>query len=263
MKIIAATKPVKGAVVICHGFGEHDGSYGELTETLGRAGYAGAVYTQRGHGDLPDKQKGVISGYKAFLDDLAASIAAAREAYPSVPVMLYGHSMGGNIVTNYLLRRGQQGIACAVLESPWFGLYKKPNAVLTAAAKGLGAVSLNFAIINELTISDITSDPEKIEWIENDPLYHNRISMRMLSGILKGCAFAKKYASRLTVPVFIAFAENERVVSNAAILQFAGTAAAGTAVTLRGYESCHAIHNDVKRGVFHKDMIAFLDAQTG
>jgi alpha-beta hydrolase superfamily lysophospholipase len=82
----------------------------------------------------------------------------------------------------------------------------------------------------------------------------------MLTGILKGCGFALKYAPKMSVPLFVAFAEHERIVSNAAIMQFAASAAAGTAVTLRGYDSRHAIHNDTRREIFFKDLIAFFDA---
>jgi alpha-beta hydrolase superfamily lysophospholipase len=253
MKMTAAAGTVRGAAVICHGFGEHSGSYDELAGRLGQAGYASVVYTQRGHGELPEKQKGVIPGYRCFLDDLGAVIGLMAEKYPSSPVILYGHSMGGNIVANYLLRQGQTGITCAVLESPWFGLYKEPNILLSLAAKCLG----NLAVINKLNLSDITSDPEKADWIGNDPLYHNRISMRLLSGIMNGCAFALKNAPELSVPAFIAFAEHERIVSNGAIMRFAK--AAGTAP--KRYDSCHAIHNDVKREDFFTDMITFLNAR--
>lgn len=247
----------KGVVIVSHGFGEHSGSYGELAGRLERAGYGCVVFSQRGHGELPAKRRGVIPGYSSFIEDISARVAEVKEQKPNVPVALYGHSMGGNIAANFLLRQGQSGVACAVLESPWLGLYKKPGPVASGLAKCLGTLSPKFAIVNPLVLGDVTSDAEKADWLKNDPLYHNRISLRMFTGIKDGCSYALQNAPRLTAPTYIAFARDERIVSNPAILDFAK--AAGQTVTLKEYESCHAIHNDVKREDFFKDMIAFLD----
>ena len=247
----------RGVVLVSHGFGEHAESYNELKERLGQAGYGCVVFTQRGHGELPAKQRGVIPGYDCFLDDISAQIAVITEQNPGIPIVLYGHSMGGNIAANFLLRQGQAAVTCALLESPWFGLYMKPSPVVSGAAKVLGAISPKFAIVNPLIFSDITGDPAKADWLKNDPLYHNRISMRMFAGIKAGCTYALKNASRLTTPVYLAYAQNERIVSNPAILDFAK--AAGQSVTLKEYKSCHAIHNDMKREDFYGDMIDFLN----
>jgi alpha-beta hydrolase superfamily lysophospholipase len=245
-------------VILVHGFGEHAGSYDELAESLGQAGYTSAIYSQRGHGEMPDKQRGVIPSYLCLLDDLDVVTGAVREQTPAVPVALYGHSMGGNIAANYLLRNSQSGFACAVLESPWFSLYKEVSPLTSGLAKVVGAITSRAAIINKLAFSDITGDAEKAKAIENDPLYHNRISLRLFAGIKDGCAYALKNASRLTVPTFLAYAAQEKIVGNPAILQFAERA--GDIVTLKEYGCCHAIHNDVERKELYKDMIAFLDA---
>ena len=40
----------KGATVVVHGFGEHSGSYRDLTQSLTNAGYVSITFEQRGHG---------------------------------------------------------------------------------------------------------------------------------------------------------------------------------------------------------------------
>ncbi|MCL2695817.1 MAG: lysophospholipase [Clostridiales bacterium] len=256
---------VRGLVLICHGFGEHSGSYHELMERLAAAGYASLIFDQRGHGELsePDHKKrkkrlGVIPGYQSFLDDIDDVTAEIRRRLPNVPLALYGHSMGGNIAANYLLSRAQDDFSCVILESPWFGLTNSPNSFVIGLAKVLGTLSPKFAIYNKLTHTDITADEKQVGKIASDPLYHNRISMRMFAGIHKGCRYAVENAARLSVPTLLAYAGGERIVSNPAIAAF--HSACGPHVIAREYPSCHAIHNDSAKEKLYADIISFLNA---
>ena len=257
-------EPVKGTVIIVHGFGEHSGSYKELVEHLAQANYASVIFDQRGHGGfpeyLPEKREklcGIIPSYQSFLDDIDAVTDYIKQNNPDTPIVLYGHSMGGNIAANYLLTHRQSDFSCAVLESPWFGLYKEPNQFMYGIASILGRLSPGLAVVNKLSNSDVTSDKIKAEEMKNDPLYHNRISFRMLSGIKKACKYAINNAAQLSIPVYLAYAKHERIVSNQAIRDFHSSC--GSNVTIREYESCHAIHNDIKRDDFYTDIISFLD----
>jgi alpha-beta hydrolase superfamily lysophospholipase len=254
---------LKAVVLVVHGFGEHARRYTGLAERLSQAGYAAVILNQRGHGSLSDdtakrkKLQGIIPGYKSFLDDIESVHAYIKQMAPSAPLIIFGHSMGGNIAVNYLLSRNQADFACAVLESPWLGLYDEVSPITAAIVRLLGGISPNIAIIKKLSASDITSDKIKAEGIKNDPLYHNRISLRMFTGIRNGCAYALNNASRLSVPTFIAMAKNDVIVSNEAIRQFAEICANNA--TVKEYESRHLIHNDALREDFYRDIAAFMD----
>lgn len=252
-------KTPKGIVIVSHGFGEHYGVYVELARHLERAGYACILFDQRGHGVYPDNVKkrfGVIKSYQCFLDDIDAIAAQARNIMPNVPLILYGHSMGGNIVINYLLKVDSR-YACAVLESPWLGLSKGPSPLIISLVKLASHVVPDVTIVNKLTVSDISSDPVRSQCYVTDQLYHNRISLRMFTGIDNGCKYALENAARFPVPAFIAYAANERIISNKAILQFIDNAK--NIAEVRSYESCHAIHNDKKCEEYFQDVIAFLE----
>ena len=255
----------KGIVVICHGFGEHGAMYVEVAETLGQAGYACVLFDQRGHGAPHGtaaveggrtKHFGVTPGYGSFLDDVLSVTAAARQIAPGLPIALYGHSMGGNIVINTLLS-GSGGYACAILEAPWIGLYKEHSPLITGFARVAGKISPRLTTMNKLKPELLTSEPERMKNYLDDPLYHGRISFRMFTGISDGCSYAVKNAAKLPVPVFLAYAENDKVLSSDATLRFA--AAAGELAEVRGYGSRHAIHNDSARAEFFHDVIEFLD----
>jgi len=260
----AEGKREKGFVIVSHGFGEHADSYDELAGYLTRMGYACVLFDQRGHGRLEEqpggkrgKRQGVIPAYHSFLDDIDDVAAATRQTSPDAPLALYGHSMGGNIVLNYLLARGQSGFACAVLESPWLGLYKGINPLMVWLAAALGNLSSEIAIINKLKKSDVTDNEAKARERDKDPFYHNRISMRMFSGINGGCAYALSNAHRLAIPTYLAYAKNEKIVSNQATREFSG--ACGPNITMKEYDSHHAIHSDANRERYFQDVVDYLD----
>jgi len=254
----------KAIVVICHGFGEHSASYIELAETFWKAGYASVIHDQRGHGTPPEGVKawrGLIPNYQCFIDDVVSVTEAARKMSPDVPIILFGHSMGGNIVTSTLLKlppEQAKTYACAVLESPWFGLHVSPGIVMKCMVAILNRIAPKVTIVNKLNHEDLSSNKERAEGYLTDPLYHGVISMRMISGILKACGYALENADRLPVPVYLAYAGGEKVVSNTAIKEFAEKA--GDTVELKEYDSCHAIHNDDNRETYCRDVAAFFDA---
>jgi len=255
----SAESDIKGVVIVSHGFGEHSGMYVDAAERLSQAGYVCILFDQRGHGKPPDKRKkwfGIIPGYQSFLDDISAAVNTACQLAPGAPVALYGHSMGGNIVINALLRDCAK-CSCAVLEAPWLGLYKEKNPLIVGIARIAGRLSENLSVVNDLNPLVLTSDPERAEWYVKDPLYHGRISFRMFTGIKDGCSYGLANASQLPVPAFLAYASGDKVLSNEATLRFA--AEAGDMITLKEYDSLHAIHNDVIRDEFFRDVIDFLD----
>ncbi len=39
------------------------------------------------------------------MDDIADFLAQVATRYPKLPMFIYGHSLGGNLVLNFMLRR--------------------------------------------------------------------------------------------------------------------------------------------------------------
>lgn len=237
----------KGTVVVCHGFGEHIDRYRPLAEMLAAHAYTCILFNQRGHG--ANSTFGVIPDYETFLTDLTA---VANTAQKGVPLFLYGHSMGGNIAANYLLRGNQSGFAGAILESPWFDLCKPVPKPLVRLVSHLG----DFTINNGLSIADITRDTQCIAEMESDPLYHSRISMRLFAGIQEAGQWALAHANRLCVPTFLCYAGADKIVSISAIQTFAANAN----ITPKAYpDAYHALHSDWGKQVYFADMIQFLE----
>jgi len=205
---------------------------------------------------------GIIPDYQCFVDDIISLTDYARELAPDTPVALYGHSMGGNIVINTVLQSSVQDTSpyiCAVLESPWLGLHKPLGGLEVFFMKLLSRIMPNLRQKRTLNHAELSGDAERTAGYANDPLYHGYISMRMAAGILDGCDYAMKNAGTITVPTYLAYAENDVIVCNKAIREFAEKA--GDKITIKGYESNHAVHNDKMRESFFSDVNEYIDSK--
>ena len=90
-------------ICIVHGIGEYGGRFDRVVEVLREKNMAAAAMDLRGHGSSAGK-KGHCAPRKDVLDDVTELIRFARTKYPAKKVILYGHSMGGNIVLDYRSR---------------------------------------------------------------------------------------------------------------------------------------------------------------
>ena len=254
----------KGVIIISHGFGEHSESYLEFAELLWKGNYASVIIDQRGHGKPPEGSKnwhGQIPDYQCFIDDIISVTKDVKKTIPNTPIALYGHSMGGNIIINTLLKMPPEQAKdyfCAILESPWLALTPPMKPATRFFVGVLSKIMPRFRIHQKLKHEQISSDKEKNQYYIKDPYYHGFISARMIDGIVKGCDYALENAGKMPIKTYLAYAENEMIVSNKEILEFAEKA--GDIITVKSYASNHAIHNDVQQEPYCRDLYAFLDS---
>lgn len=96
----------RGTVAISHGAAEHSLRYGRLATALLAIGLETWSIDQRGHGQSPgpnglgDSGEG---GWNGLVADLGQFIARVRDARPTVPLGLFGHSMGSFAAQQYLI----------------------------------------------------------------------------------------------------------------------------------------------------------------
>lgn len=104
------TDKPKGVVLISHGFTETADKYFELAYYFLKSGFNVYIPEHMGHGRssrlVTDLSLVHIEDYRTYVEDLLSVASAAKDAYPGLPLYLYGHSMGGGIA------------ACAAAEEP-------------------------------------------------------------------------------------------------------------------------------------------------
>lgn len=229
-----------GVVVIAHGLGEHSGRFGRVAAVLNDAGLAVVAADHRGHGNSPGKRG--HAEWSQLLGDLARVVEHARAAWPGLPVLLYGHSLGGALVVRYA-QRNPEAVAAVVASAPAFRPAFEPPAWKLAAARLLHRLWPSLTMHNELDLGALSRDPDVVDAFLADPLTHDRISVGLALGALAAGEAALRDAAALRVPTLIVHGDADRLTSFAASRSFA--AAAGEQVELLAVEGgYHEPHND-------------------
>lgn len=96
----------RAILLIEHGLAEHSGRYEDFARFMARRGFHVHAHDHRGHGRTfaPDAPQGVFAasgGLEAVLADCLAVREHAAEMNPGLPVVVFGHSMGGLIALNF------------------------------------------------------------------------------------------------------------------------------------------------------------------
>nr|WP_274706952.1 alpha/beta hydrolase [Allorhizobium sonneratiae] len=97
----AQTK-AQGILILCHGLAEHAGRYQAFAEFMAALGFHVYAHDHRGHGqtrtkDTPQGRFALRSGVEKVVDDVKTMRDFALANHPDLPVILFGHSMGGLI----------------------------------------------------------------------------------------------------------------------------------------------------------------------
>jgi alpha-beta hydrolase superfamily lysophospholipase len=208
-----------GVVFLVHGQGEHSSRYAHVAGALNKAGYAVMSFDHQGHGQSQGP-RGDMSSYKALLDDVGQLFNKAGQRFPNAPCFLYGHSMGGNLVLNYVLRRQPQ-LNGVVVTSPWLRLAFEPPALQITAMRLISRIWPSFTISSGLETSAISRDPAVVAAYENDPLNHDQISVRQLIQVDQAGQWALDHAGQFTFPLLIMHGSGDRITSYQSSRQFA------------------------------------------
>lgn len=133
-------------VCIVHGIGEHAGRYDRMAMRMQENKIAVLSMDLRGHG-LSGGKRGHCAPRETVLSDVDQLIQEAGTRYPGVPVILYGHSMGGNIVLDYRMRGRKKEVPLAcVVSAPWILLVRKVNRMLILAMTVMSRLKPDFQI---------------------------------------------------------------------------------------------------------------------
>jgi alpha-beta hydrolase superfamily lysophospholipase len=248
----------KAVVVLVHGHGEHVNRYPHVAEAFTNAGYALQGFDLRGHGQSGG-QRGHTPSYEALMDDISDFIADAAKRYPGLPVFLYGHSMGGNQVINYILRSAGT-LKGVIATGPWLKLAFDPPAAQVMVAKLLNHLAPSFSLASELDQAALSHDPEVIRAYATDPLVHNKISVRLYTGMYGNGLWALEHATGVKIPMLLMHGSADKLTSAKASEEFA--AKAGKIVTLRIWDGFyHEIHNEPQKAEVLQTMVSWLDKQ--
>jgi alpha-beta hydrolase superfamily lysophospholipase len=214
-----------GIVQINHGLAEHSARYARFAKALSAAGYHVYAHDHRGHGfttapDAPLGQFGEKNGGEKVLDDVLAVRRHAAAAHSGLPLVIFGHSMGGLIAMNSVLR-DPQGIAAACIWNCNFSagaLGRLAQFILAAERMFLGS-DVPSMVLPKLTFGDwakkesdgrtafdwLSRDHAEVDKYVADPLCGWNASVSMWQDIFKLVFTGADNASYSNLPKSLPF----------------------------------------------------------
>jgi acylglycerol lipase len=227
-------------IVLVHGLGDHIQRFSNWAALFRKEGIAFTGVDLPGHG-RSEGRRGNIKNYGILEEMITIMLDSCRKTFPGIPVYLYGHSLGGGIVLDYILRVNPR-IKGAIVTSPWLRLSFEPprsKVILASVMKNLVPGLVQPAGLNVLHISH---DEAVVENYKTDTLVHDKISMSLFDGAINAAKYSLKHASELRIPTLIIHGSEDLITSPDGSREFAEKSGK---VVLKIWEGgYHELHNE-------------------
>lgn len=206
----------QAAVLVVHGIGEHSGRYLHVGRFLAERGFDVASFDNRGFGRSGGR-RGHVDDFETFVDDIEERLDERRRL--GVPVVLFGHSLGGLMSTAYLVSdRPQPDLA--VLSSP--ALAAEVPRWQRVAAPVLGRLRPTLFISSEIDGDGLSRDPEVQRAYTEDPLLVAGATAGLGLQIFQTMQQVVDRLDRLRVPAYVLHGDADPVVPPSASEPLAG-----------------------------------------
>jgi alpha-beta hydrolase superfamily lysophospholipase len=219
-----------------------------------KEGFGFAGLDLPGHGKS-EGRRGVISGFAMLHEMLDILISSCRKTFPGVPLYLYGHSLGGGIVIDYILRKDPR-IDGAIVTSPWLRLsFEPPRAKLVLAAI-MKNILPGLVQPSGLNTGHLSHDRQVIDNYNADPLVHDRISVGLFHSAMAAASRSLHNASLLKRPMVLIHGSDDMITSPEGSRRFAS---GNPLVNLRIWEGgYHELHNESFRDEVFEYIVSWI-----
>ena len=196
-------------IILIHGIGEHSGRYQSWIERFLKLNYAVLAFDHRGHGRSEGK-RGHIPSMETVFRDIDLFLDKASIDLPDIPVIIYGHSLGGNFVLNYLVHRQPQ-IKASIVTSPWLTLVNKVPGPVVFLMTRLNKVVPGLILTSTVKPKSISRDTNVINAYEDDPQTHKKISVRLFCEAHFGGLSVMQKADQIHMPLLLMHAGDDLI----------------------------------------------------
>ncbi len=179
-----------------------------------------------GHGNSYGK-RGHVSSMETILTHIDFVMEKAHHLFPGNKFILYGHSMGGNIVLNHAIKRNYPFLAL-IITSPWLKpIYKTFNVPFKP--------------------EEMTHNEERQDLYREDELNHGKISIRLYKEMTKAADTALKNLYKINHPLLLMHGTADPITSYKASQNYVFNASESTHLKL--WEGkYHELHNEKVKG---------------
>lgn len=245
-------------LIVTHGLGEHSGRH-EFILKLFSQNFNIAIYDLRGHGKSGSK-RGSIEKFDDYSQDLEAVLQYLKKDFSMTSYILFGHSMGGLIVAQYMQNYSNKdfypekvflsspAVAAPGLMGPIFA--NSPKLLLDSLVK---APSVPLGGI--LDLKRLSHDSRVYESYVKDPLTQLKIHSKLLLEIIKAGRDVFSRPLRIECPLFVSIGTGDALVNSKLLINYFKNVEKNAQLKIfeGGY---HELHNEVEK--YRKPYLNYL-----
>lgn len=234
-------------IIMVHGHGEHILRYEHWANLFNSNNIGFTGVDLPGHG-RSDGKRGHVRDEALLNEMIDVMIRESGKTFSGIPVFLYGHSLGGVIVLNYLLKKNPR-IKGAIVTSPAIKLAFEPGKAKLILAAIMKTLMPGLIQPTGLPVEYLSHDKSVVDKYVDDPLVHGKISVGLFNTWMNASAYILSHARELKVPLLLVHGSSDKVCSPEGSIEFAGkTSLAELKIWNEGY---HELHNELfKQEVF-------------
>ncbi|MGE0503067.1 MAG: alpha/beta fold hydrolase [Rhizobiaceae bacterium] len=170
----------RAVVQVNHGLAEHAARYERFADALAAEGLHTYAHDHRGHGrtHAPDAPLGVFAAGDGGVDKVIVDVSAVHDLiaaeHPGLPVIAFGHSMGGLIALNFVLRHSGRVRGAAIWNANFSaGLAGRAAMLILAVERFRLGSDVPSRLLPKLTFASwgrkVPNARTAFDWLSRDP----------------------------------------------------------------------------------------------
>ncbi len=245
----------RAVIIMVHGIGEHIQRYANWAGLFSNEGIGFAGLDLPGHG-RSDGRRGHIKNFDWLDEMIDILLKTCYQTFPGIPVYIYGHSLGGGVVLNYILRKSPK-VKGAIVTSPWLRLAFEPPKAKVIMASVTRLILPGLVQPAGLIVNQISHDGNVVEKYKSDPLVHDKISVGLFYSAMNAAKYSLAHASELKIPTLLIHGSDDLICSPEASKEFAGkTDMVELKIWDGGY---HELHNEPFKEEVFRYILNWID----
>lgn len=195
-------------LLLLHGYGEHSGRSVDFLNQAAQQGLDTYRYDHQGHGKSEGRMA-YINRFQDYVDDLKIVISQLPD--DGKPLFIFSHSMGGLILTKYLIDHGHEGIKGVVFSAPAVMIPADLSPFLQKIS-GVMSVILPKLQTVKLDTQWLCRDNEVVaDYLEDPLVYHEGAYARTGSEMIKTQKWTQQHFDKIKVPFLLLHGSDDKL----------------------------------------------------
>jgi lysophospholipase len=195
----------KAVVVIVHGMAEYSDRYRPAIEFFTAHGIGCCSFDLRGHGKVPktEADRGDVESFQDFVLDTAVIVEGARTQYPTLPIFMWGHSMGAIVATltaAHLTAVSPGRIRGMITSSPPIASFDAVPGIVLRMLTWLSHLTPRYRVARPVNPERLSRNLQVGLQYGQDPLVPKAVSLRLLVQLASASARCLFEARKLRTP---------------------------------------------------------------